>query len=141
MAGRHMREKCRVDYQLLNTQLRENKLLPFSQIYHEEDRGGILKIKEIIDRTSNTIFLSYREELLSEPITYIIPAVWGKIKQGKLTDSQKEIFRTIDPIISDIFELLELDVLNDTQELAIEYLIRGLIISKITYLIEASKQR
>ena len=104
-------------------------------------RTGILRIKEIIDRTTNTIFISYQKELLSEPITYIIPAVWGKIKQGRLTESQREIYITIDPVIKDIMELLELDEFNDAQRFSIEYLIRGLLISKITYLIEAFKNQ
>ena len=136
-----MREKSRANYQFIETSLREHKLLPFSLIYTDENRGGILKIKEMIDKTTNTVFLSYKQELLSEPITYIMPAVWGKIKQGTLTDSQKEIFGIIDPVIRDILDLLELDALNEPQGFAIEYLIRGLIISKITYLIEASKNR
>ena len=46
-----------------------------------------------------------------------------------------------DLVITDIIELLEFKDLNDSQEFAIGYLIRGLIISKITYLIEASKHR
>ncbi len=137
-----MKEKSRVKYQSsVAPHIREQKLLPFSLISNDENRGGILRIKEIIDKSATKIFISHKNELLLEPITYIIPAVWGKIKQGELTGSQKEIHKRIDPLITDIMEILELDDLNETQEFAIEYLIRGLIISKITYLIEASKHR
>ena len=137
-----MREKNRFITPISITTLsKENKLLPFSMIVNDDSGREILRIKEIIDETTNAIFITYKEELLSEPITYIIPAVWGKIKQGKLTESQHEIFERIDSVITDIIELLEFKDLNDSQEFAIGYLIRGLIISKITYLIEASKHR
>ena len=50
-----------------------------------------------------------------------------------------KINEKIDYVIEDIMEMIELKDLNNVQEFAFEYLIRGLIISKITYLIEASK--
>ncbi|MBN1625584.1 MAG: hypothetical protein JW944_03585 [Deltaproteobacteria bacterium] len=118
-----------------------HKLLPFSMPNNYDNRTEILRIKEIIDKTTNTIFISYKKDLLCEPITYIIPAVWGKIKQGRLTTSQKEIYSTIDSMIKNIMEILELEELNDAQIFAIEYFIRGLVISKIAYLIEAFKNR
>lgn len=137
-----MREKNRVNLITLNTSLnRDHKLFPFSLIGKGENFSGILRIKEIIDQTTENIFISFKSELLKEPITYIIPAVWGKTKYGELTGSQMEIYQIIDPAVSDIMEILELDDLNDSQGFAIEYLIRGLIISKITYLIEASRNR
>ncbi|MFC1867154.1 hypothetical protein ACFL0H_03365 [Thermodesulfobacteriota bacterium] len=116
-----------------------HKLLPFSLPNNYDSRTEILRIKEIIDKTTNTIFTSYKKDLLFEPITYIIPAVWGKIKQGRLTESQKEIYSTIGSMIKNIMEILELEELNDAQLFAIEYFIRGLVISKIAYLIEAFK--
>ena len=92
-----MTEKSRLNSQVSFAALgRENKLLPFSMILNDENGSEILKIKEIIDETTSEIFLSYKEELLSEEITYIIPAVWGKIKHGKLTDSQMKINEKID---------------------------------------------
>jgi hypothetical protein len=115
------------------------KLLPFTYINNDEDRATILRIKEVIDKTTDMLFISFKNELLSEPITYIISAVWGKIKHGELSKSQNKIYNTIDSMIIEIMETLEFDELNDTQKFAIEYLIRGLVISKITYLIEAFK--
>ena len=115
------------------------KLLPFSCFNNDEDREIILRIKEIIDKTTDRLFISFKNELLSEPITYIISAVWGKIKRKGLSESQKKIYKTIDSMVIEIMETLEFDELNETQKFAIEYLIRGLVISKITYLIEAFK--
>ena len=137
-----MRKKDRATDQAIYAQQgRKHKLLPFTPVNKDKDQRVILEIKEIIDRTTNMIFISYKEELLSEPITYIMPAAWGKIGEGELSDSQKEIFGIIDTMIKDIMVRLELDTLNETQGFAIGYLIRGLLISKITYLIEASRNR
>ena len=102
---------------------------------------GILKIKEIIDKTTNMIFISYKEKLLTEPITYIVPAVWGEIKDGKLTTIQREINKKIVPTINSIMDILELEDLHGAQGFAIGYLIRGLLISKIAYMIEAFKNQ
>ena len=96
---------------------------------------------DIIDKTTNVIFITYKEELLSEPITYILPAAWGRIKDGELSSTQKEIYGIIESMIIDIMERLEIDGLNDTQGFTIGYLIRGLLISKIIYLVEASRNR
>ena len=115
------------------------KLLPFSYINNDEDRATILRIKEVIDKTTDRLFISFKNELLSEPITYIISAVWGKIRHKGLSESQKKINKTIDSMIIEIMVSLEFDELNETQKFAIEYLIRGLVTSKITYLIEAFK--
>ena len=117
------------------------KLLSFSLSNNGKNWPSILRPKEIIDKTTSMIFNSYKKELLSEPITYIISAVWGKIKQGTLTANQEEIYETISSMVENIMGILELDELNEAQIFAIEYFIRGLVISKITYLIEAFKNR
>lgn len=135
-----MKDKNKLNFITLHPSLhRDHKHFPFSLIGKDENLSEILRIKEIIDRTTENVFISYKNKLLKEPITYIIPAVWGKIKYGELTHSQVEIYQIIDPAVSDIMEILELDDTNDSRRFAIEYLIRGLIISKITYLIEASR--
>ena len=75
-----MRKKRETKYQaLIELVERERKHLSFT-LSDEDHEIGILKIKEIIDKTTDTIFNSYRETLLTEPITYIVPAVWGEKK-------------------------------------------------------------
>ena len=100
----------------------------------------IFEIKEIIDDITTSIFTLHRQRLLSEPITYILPAVWGK-RQGDLTEIQDKIYRRIDPVIEDIFEILNFEQLTESQRFSLEYLIRGLIIAKVTYLIESFRNR
>ncbi len=118
----------------------EERYTTFS-LANVEYEFGILKIKEIIDKTTNMIFISYKEKLLAEPITYIVPAVWGERKDGKLTTIQREINRRIVPTIDSVMETLEFEDLHGAQRFAIGYLIRGLLISKIAYMIEAFKNQ
>jgi len=101
----------------------------------------ILRIKEMIDKTTDMIFTAYREKLLSEPNTYIVQAVWAKNHPGKLSATQKTIKRRIASMIGDIMGILDLKEINESQQFSIEYLIKGLAVSKISYLIEAFKNK
>ena len=118
--------------------LRGHKLIPFSMTNTDES-SSILKIKEIIDETTDTIFSLHKKDLLNNPITYIIPAVWGRMGKGDLNPKQKNISLSIESMVRDVIEIMEFDDLTDPQRFSIEYLIRGLVISKITYLIASSR--
>lgn len=98
-------------------------------------------IGPLIDDKINEIFTEYRRELLEEPITYIVPAIWGAKKDGELTETQKEMNRKIVQVIEETLKLLEIEALRETQKFAITYLIRGYMISKIAYMIEFSKNQ
>ena len=107
-----------------------------------EDIMNIARIiGPLIDKTVKEVFDLYKTNLLSEPITYIVPAVWGARKDGELTATQKKINKQIAPVIRNVFDSLQLKSLSGTQEFAIGFLIRGLFISKITYMIEGVKNR
>ena len=118
--------------------LRGHKLIQFS-MSNNDDSTSILRIKQIIDETTDTIFSLHKKDLLANPITYIIPAVWGRIRKGDLNPKQKNIFLSIESMVRDVIEIMEFDDLTDSQRFSIEYLIRGLVISKITYLIASSR--
>ncbi len=98
-------------------------------------------IGPMIEKAVWDIFVSYRVELLSEEIIFVIPAIWGAKKDGELTATQKAIGEQIAPVIKRIFELLDIRDLDSTQEFALNYLVRGLIVSKITYMIEAFRSK
>jgi hypothetical protein len=98
-------------------------------------------IGPLLDKTVNEVFLAHKDVLLTEPITYIVPAVWGASKDGKLTDRQEEINRQIAPVIRETLAVLDISALSESQSFAIGFMIRGLIISKITYMIEALKNK
>ena len=136
-----MHNRIKKSSRVINTPSdRERKFLTFST-GNSDKNEGVLGVKEIIDKTTNLLFTSYKTALLSEPLTYIISAVWGKTEHGTLSADQREIHANISVIINDIVDILEIDVINDTQRFAIEYLIRGLIISKVTYLVEVFRNR
>ena len=110
---------------------REGKYISLA-VAKEEESQNILKAKRVIDDTANDIFLSHKKNLLSEPITYIIPAIWGEGKDGNLSPAQMKITEKIEPVINRLMRLFEFENLNQAQKFAIGYLIRGLIIAKIT---------
>ena len=105
-----------------------------------EDLTEISKIvAPLIDKTANDIFMSHCNELLEKPITYIIPAIWGKDINGELTSTQAKINDKIAPVMERILRLFEFKNSNGEQEFAFEYLLRGLFVSKITFMIELKK--
>jgi len=99
------------------------------------------KVGALADRTSMEIFSAYRTELLSRPITYIVPAVWGAIKDAEPDPIQKEMNEKISPVVEDICRAFALDGLDPTRRFALGFLVRGYLISKITYMIEASRNQ
>ncbi|HYA14272.1 MAG TPA: hypothetical protein VEF33_08030 [Syntrophales bacterium] len=117
----------------------------FLKIISRKEPEDIMRIANIIspllDGVVNDIFMSYRMELLSEPITYIVPAIWGAKKEGELTPVQKEINARAVPIINKVFALLQIKKIDPDQEFALYFLIRGIIIAKITFMIEALRGR
>ena len=98
-------------------------------------------IGPLLDDLANNIFLAYRDILIAEPITYIVPAVWGVGKDPSLSNEQKAIHGRIAPVIQKVFNILKVDQLNEAQTFAIGYIVRSLIVSKITYMIEALKNK
>ena len=98
-------------------------------------------IGSLIDKTVNNIFKEYHDIFINEDITYIVFAVWGARKDGNLTPLQIEINNKIVPVIQQITESFQIKNINDSQSYAIGFLVRGIIISKITYLIELLKNK
>ena len=105
-----------------------------------EDLARISKIiAPLIDKTANDIFMSQCDELLQKPITYIIPAIWGIDINGELTLTQTKINDKIEPVMERIVRLFEFKNSSGEQEFAFQYLLRGLFVSKITFMIELKK--
>lgn len=117
----------------------------FRREVKNEDAEEEIRIAKIIgpmlDNITDDIFSSYVTELLAESPTYIVPAVWGAKKDGELTAYQREMNEKIAPVINEIIEKFEFRGLRNDQAFAIGYLIRGLFISKITYMIEVLKNK
>jgi len=117
----------------------------FSRRLRRKEPEDVMKITRLIgpliDKTAKEIFMTYQTRLLTQPISYIVPAVWEAKKEGELEDTQKEINRQIIPVIKELFAALESKDLDAPQEYAIGFLIRGLIVSKITFMIGMMKNQ
>ena len=98
-------------------------------------------LEELFDAMVSRIFSRHCVHLLSQEIPYIVPAVWGAAKEGDLTPEQKAIHAEVVPMIRRSFSLLGMKNLTPAQEFALGYVLRSLIVTKIIYMIEASKRR
>jgi hypothetical protein len=95
----------------------------------------------IIDKLVMDLLANYYKQLLLEPPTYIIPAVWGATKDGSLDATQRQMHALVLPVVEQIQSLLDLHDLRASQSFAIGFLIRGYIISRVTHMVEVFKGR
>jgi hypothetical protein len=93
-------------------------------------------IGEVIESTCMEVFANNREVLLAEKNTYIIPAIWGAAKDAELTPVQREIHGRVAPTVVQIVDSLKTSHTSEMQVFALEYLVRGLLVSKIIYMVE-----
>ncbi len=98
-------------------------------------------LEKMTDLTTNEIFDTYRDKLLLEGATYVIPAVWGVVKEGELDDTQKEIHQKTKKLVEDTLSALFIKGISAQQAFAIRYLVNRTIIYTISYLIEMTKTR
>ena len=97
------------------------------------------RIEKLANDISIEIVRSYKDKLIHGPITYIVPAVWGFGENGEIDRDQLKMHQQILPVIKEISEMLQLEKMEQTQAFAIEIIIRGLVITKILYMIECYK--
>ncbi|GEM_PF-6942672 len=94
-----------------------------------------------IDEVTSEIFQASHARLMSEPLSYIVYAVWGIRKNGNLTSDQKAINDKIEPLIMKLSPLLKLDLLDDPQKYAIQCILREMIITKLIFMTEMCKEK
>ncbi len=97
------------------------------------------EIEQIVENTVHRVFTTHRTELMAASPAFVVPAVWGVKKDGRLTDSQVDIHQVVAPAIDSILRLLNLRDLSPTQEFALTYLVRSLFIAKITFMVELAR--
>ena len=95
----------------------------------------------LIEKTATEIFMAHQHVLLNQPFTYIIRAVWGVRDECELTPTQIQISNQITPILNETIRTFQFQEITPSQEFAIGYLIRGLIIAKINLIIEMVKNK
>ena len=98
-------------------------------------------VEPLLNKAALDIVDSYRGKLLTKPISYIVPAIWGVKEKGKIDKVQKEIYQHVTPLMEEIFDSLNLEFQNASQKFTVDYLVKGLIVAKVTYMIEALKNQ
>ncbi|MBW1987903.1 MAG: hypothetical protein JRI97_00010 [Deltaproteobacteria bacterium] len=113
--------------------------------FRGQDQSELTEIAKVIgqdiDRLVAETFSAHQELLLNQPPGYIVPAVWGARKDGELSEEQQSIYKAVVPAMKRVLEKLDFRNLNRSQEFAVDFLIRGLIISKIACLVEMGRGR
>ncbi len=90
-------------------------------------------IAPLLDELTNSLFRENNALFLSKPLDYIVPAVWGAKMDGALDTAQQQIHVRIQPVLEQVVTALALQQVDDAQEYAIRYIIRGYIISRIIF--------
>ncbi len=98
-------------------------------------------LEKKIDHAATEIFNTYRDKFLIEKFNYIIPAVWGVKKDGKLDETQKEIYRTTNKLVEDSISAFSIKDLSAPQAFAIRYLVNRTMIYTISYMIQITKNQ
>jgi hypothetical protein len=104
--------------------------------------NGICKtINPLIDRVCDEVMQEHKDVLIKEEPSFVVYAVWGAGNQGGLTETQSAINKKVMPVINSVITELMITNLDKDQQYAIEYLIRGLIITKLLFMTEMLKNR
>ena len=99
------------------------------------------QISPLLDELNHKIFLEHQSCLMREPIDYIVPAVWGAKKDGNLTPEQQEMHQKILPFIKRILRIIALEELSEPKRFAVDFMLRGLIINRMTYTIATAHNK
>ena len=93
-----------------------------------------------VDEAAKKVFTSNPIELLNEPITNVIEAVWGvKTDKSQPTSAQRRIDSIIRPMILKINDDLENEDMIGARNYIIDALIKRLAIFEIIYTIRCCK--
>ena len=95
---------------------------------------------EQVEEATKKIFNSNAVELLNEPLTNVVAAVWGvQTDENQPTSTQRKIDHTIRPIIRKIQDAIETEEFSGAKDCVIDYLIKRLVISEIVFMIQCYK--
>jgi hypothetical protein len=95
----------------------------------------------MVDRTAVEVFGEFREVFLLAPPSYVVSAVWGVQGSGEITETQQRIHDRVRPAVQESMEPLLTEGLEPAQQFAIDFMLRGLIITKIIYMIEIARRQ
>jgi hypothetical protein len=94
------------------------------------------QMMKLLDRASREVIAQYSEVLVKKPLVYVVPAVWGVGLGSPMDDLQREMNTVIDPVLKEVMKSLDLQGLTPDQEFAIQYFIRGYVVTKLLFMIQ-----
>ena len=105
-----------------------------------DDSHIIYEIMEQVDEAIKKTFDCNAVELLNEPITNIVPAVWCvPTNQNQLNSTQRQIHYTIYPMILKIHNAIKTGKLAGAKDLTVDYLIKKLAIIELAFMVQSYK--
>jgi hypothetical protein len=99
--------------------------------------GQADKVGHLLDSATSDLFIRFRDTLLREDATYIVPAVWGAMKNCELDKIQREMNREITPAVEQVLHTLGIGYLDEPGQMALQYVVRGYAVWKIGYMIQS----
>ena len=99
------------------------------------------EIGQIINDSVKVIIHSYANQLLNEPISYIVPAIWGVTSEGPLSPLQADIHSNVKPSINKIMNHFNLKGMTAEQEFALWYVVRGVFVAQIAFALESLRNQ
>ena len=94
-----------------------------------------------IDRLANEIFLLYTRRRDLNPTTHIIAAVWGNKANETLDELQQYLVQKVTFKVQKILAVLTSEQTDPSQMFAMEFIVKGLLITKVLYMLEVLKSK
>ena len=95
-------------------------------------------IENLINHSVTTIFNNHKDTFAIKETAYIIPAVWGAVKDGKLDATQKLIHEDVSRLVDNVISALYIKDMTPPQRFAIRYLVNRIIIYNISFMNETA---
>ena len=100
-----------------------------------------LSFKDIeyrMNTTALSLFERHRSKLLNNPPLYLVPAVWGETVETSsgLDAVQKDMHRVLASLLDELKDRFSQSSLDPHGSSGIEYLLKGLILYKMAYIVQ-----
>jgi uncharacterized protein YgbK (DUF1537 family) len=96
-------------------------------------------IENLINHSVTMIFNTYMETFVAKENSYIIPAVWGAVKDGELDATQKAIHKDVKQLVENVISALFIKNMTDPQRFALGYLVNRIVIYNISFMNQLAK--
>jgi len=98
-------------------------------------------LERILSGAALAVFQEHWEVLLEQPSSYIVPAIWDANREGNLDSVQAEIHAALAPVVGTILDRMAGSESPEVQRYTFRYLLNGLLIYKINYMVEFYRNR